>query len=309
MKQNQFYRYILIISIVLLAGLNAKVLAPIGNEEKIKLTMGEREWIYYKLDKDGLIYNDIGGQYNINDSIQVEIHSRTIIGSNSKNTKKYGFTVQINGNEPIELKYKKNKSKLKNSDRPSWDYTKKGVWYLYLPVQDLMNLGITPIDRKHVFLQVTTSRIKKKGKIKNVLQTVNYQNKIKIKTVRTGNQKKDPIITSWYALDEENQQQFRIRGPSKVRVFSRILFDDEQIKNAYYLLVKENGIDLGTYYFTTEISNESLVVKSQKPVSKWRSVWLTIPEGKHYYTFTLPNIEDNLEKMVYIRLKEWQEEQ
>ena len=86
MKLNQFYRYILIISIVLLASLNAKVLDPIGNEKKIKLTMGEREWIYYKLDKDGLIYNDIGEQYDINDSIQVEIHSRTIIGPNSKNT-------------------------------------------------------------------------------------------------------------------------------------------------------------------------------------------------------------------------------
>ena len=308
MKLNQFYRYILIISIVLLAGLNAKGLAPIGNEEKIKLTMGEREWIYYKLNKDGLIYNDIGGQYDINDSIQVEIHSRTIIGSNSKNTKKYGFTVQINGNDPLELKYKKNKSKLRNSDRPGWDYTKKGVWYLYLPVQDLMNLEITPIDRKHVFLRLATSRIKKKGKFKNVLQTVNHQNKIEIKTVRTGNQKKDPIITSWYAVDEENQQQFRIKGPSKIRVFSRILFGDEQIKNAYYLLVKENGIDLGTYYFTTEISSESLVIKSQEPVSKWRSIWLTIPEGNHYYTFSLPNMNENKNQTVFIRLKEWDAE-
>jgi len=308
MKQNQFYRYILIISTVLLASLNAKVLTPVGNKEKIKLTMGEKEWVYYKLDKDGLTYNDIGRQYDVNDSIQVEIHSRTIIESNSKNTKEYGFTVQINGNEPIELKYKKNKSKLKNSDRPSWDYTKKGVWYLYLPVQDLMNLEITPIDRKHVFLQVTTSKIKKKGKIKNVLQTVNHQNKIEIKTVRTGNQKKDPIITSWYAVDEENQQQFRIKGPSKVRVFSRILFDDEQIKNAYYFLVKENGIDLGTYYFTTEISSESLVAKSQEPVSKWRSIWLTIPEGKHYYTFALPSMNENKNQTVFIRLKEWDAE-
>ena len=159
-----------------------------------------------------------------------------------------------------------------------------------------------------LLLKILNISVRWKGKIKNVLQTVNHQNKIEIKTVRTGNQKKDPIITSWYALDEENQQQFRIRGPSKVRVFSRILFDDEQIKNAYYLLVKENGIDLGTYYFTTEISSESLVAKSQKPVSKWRSLWLNIPDGKHYYTFSLANLAENQDNTVFIRLKEWTEE-
>jgi hypothetical protein len=36
---------------------------------------------------------------------------------------------------------------------------------------------------------------------------------------------------------------------------------------------------------------------------------LNIPKGKHYYTFKLPNIEDNSEKTVYIRIKEWEEEQ
>jgi len=66
---------------------------------------------------------------------------------------------------------------------------------------------------------------------------------------------------------------------------------------------------LGTLNAKVHIPTESSVLDSKETVSKCRSLWLTIPEGKHYYTFTLPNIEDNLEKTVYIRLKEWQEEQ
>ena len=120
MRLIQFYRYILILSFIFLASLNAKIHAPIGNEKEVKLTMGEKEWIYYKLDKNGLIYNDIGREYDVNDSIQVEINSRSIMGV--KSTKKYGFTVQINNNEPLELKYKKDKSQLKNPNRLGWDY-------------------------------------------------------------------------------------------------------------------------------------------------------------------------------------------
>ena len=71
----------------------------------------------------------------------------------------------------------------------------------------------------------------------------------------------------------------------------------------------EDGYDLGTYYFNTEKSEVSSVPKTGETVGKWRSVWLNIPKGKHYYTFMLPNIEDNSEKTVYIRIKEWEEEQ
>ena len=73
--------------------------------------------------------------------------------------------------------------------------------------------------------------------------------------------------------------------------------------------IREDGYDLGTYYFQSERSAESYVVKTQKPVGKWRSMWLNIPKGKHYYTLTLPNIDYNQSQNVFIRIKEWEEEQ
>ena len=52
----------------------------------------------------------------------------------------------------------------------------------------------------------------------------------------------------------------------------------------------------------------SSIVGSNASVSKWRSLWLNVPEGKHYYTFSIPNTELSNNKTIFIRLKEWKEE-
>ena len=91
MKQNQFYSHINIIILLLyLVTLNAKVHTPTENEENIELEIHGKEWTYYELD-DGLIYDDIGKQYDIGDSIQVGIYSRTIMGSTGNKKKGYLF--------------------------------------------------------------------------------------------------------------------------------------------------------------------------------------------------------------------------
>jgi hypothetical protein len=303
MKRNQFYKYInIIVLLVYLTTLNAKVHTPIEDEENIILMISGKEITYYELD-DGLIYDDIGKQYDIGDSIKVGIYSRTIMASSDKKNKKYGFRVTINDNKPLQLKYKKEGSDVTSLERPGWSYSKSGIWYFYLPIKENgYKIKIKPLDKKPIiYLRLTSNKIKTNGNFTQVIKTVNQQNRIDIVT----NEKK----RKYYMLTGENQQLFEIQGPAKVRVFSRMKFDNNRLIDNYYIFVREDGIDLGTYYFQTEKSTESSVLDSKEIISKWRSLWLTIPEGKHYYTFTLPNIEDNLEKTVYIRLKEWQEEQ
>ena len=310
MKQNQFYSHINVIILFLyLAILNAKVHAPIGSEENIKLTIHGKELTYYELDNE-LIYDDIGKQYDIGDSIQVSIYSRTIMASPGKKNKKYGFRVTINDNEPLQLKYKKEGSDVTSLERPGWTYSTSGIWHLHLPIQENgYKIKIEPLDRKPVvYMRLTSHSIKKKGRFTGIIKTVNHQNRIKIETKRTGDQTKGTITTLWYSLNERNQQQFKINGPATVRIFSRILFDGNQLMGDYYILVKEDGVDIGTYYFQTEKSTESSVLDSKETVSKWRSLWLNIPDGKHYYTFSLTNLAENQGNTVFIRLKEWTEE-
>ena len=310
MKRNQFYRYInIIILLVYLTTLDARVHTPIEDEKNIILMISGKEITYYELD-DGMIYDNIGMQYDIGDSIQVGIYSRTIMASAEKKNKKYGFIVQINDNEPKKLQYKKKGSDVTSPERPGWNYSKSGTWYFYLPIQENgYTIKIEPLDRKPVvYLRLTTNRIKKKGKFTEVIKTVNHQKKIKIETKRQGEEKKEPISTLWYPLNGSNLQQFEINGPSTVRIYSRILFDSNQLIEDYYIFVREDGIDLGTYYFQTEKSTESSVIDSKETVSKWRSLWLNIPDGKHYYTFSLANLAENQGNSVFIRLKEWTEE-
>ena len=65
---------------------------------------------------------------------------------------------------------------------------------------------------------------------------------------------------------------------------------------------------LGTLNAKVHIPTESSVLDSKETVSKCRSLWLNIPDGKHYYTFSLTNLAENQGNTVFIRLKEWTEE-
>jgi len=306
-NQNRFYRItILILSLLFLniVILQAGIHAPKGEENKIKLKIKGKERTYYELDENGLNYKGVGKKFEMGDSIRIGIYSRSIKAQTGKKIRNYGFTIQIDNGKPQKLKYKKYGSNVTSVDRPGWNYTQSGVWYVYLPVKEKgYKIKVEPIKGNPVvYVRVSSRGLKKQGGFVG-LKTVNRQDRWRIKT-----QNKDKP-TLWYPLKKDKQLQYEINGPASVKVFTRVEFDNGNPKDDYYMRIREDGYDLGTYYFNTEKSEKSSVPKTGKTVGKWRSVWLNIPKGKHYYTFTLPNIEDNLEKTVYIRLKEWQEEQ
>ena len=294
--------------------LQAVVHKPKGDEDKIKLTIKGKERTYYELDNDGLQYKGVGKQFEERDSIRIGIYSRTIKAPTGKKNRNYGFTLQIGDGKPRKLKYKKQGSTVFSEERPGWNYTKSGVWYVYLPVREKgYKIKVKPLKGNPVvYVRVTRHLLEKTGKYSGILRTVNRQDRWRIETKKEpekgGQSLEDPVTTYWYPLKRENQLQYEIKGPATVRVFTRIEFDNGNLKDDYYLRIREDGYDLGTYYFESEPSGSSSVAKTGKTVGKWRTVWLNIPKGKHYYTLTLPDIDDNFNKAVYIRLKEWKEE-
>ena len=294
--------------------LQAVVHKPKGDEDKIKLTIKGKERTYYELDNDGLQYKGVGKQFEERDSIRIGIYSRTIKAPTGKKNRNYGFTLQIGDGKPRKLKYKKQGSTVFSEERPGWNYTKSGVWYVYLSVREMgYKIKVEPMKGNPVvYVRVTSHLLEKTGKYSEILRTVNRQDRWRIETKKEpekgGQSLEDPVTTYWYPLKRENQLQYEIKGPASVRVFTRIEFDNGDIKEDYYIRIREDGYDLGTYYFESEPSGSSSVAKTGKTVGKWRTVWLNVPKGKHYYTLTLPNINDNSYKTVYIRLKEWEEE-
>ena len=115
--------------------------------------------------------------------------------------------------------------------------------------------------------------------------------------------------TYWYPISGSKQLQYEISGPTSFRMFSRIEFGNTESKQDYYIRIREDGYDLGSYYLKTELSDKSFISKTRNSVGKWRSIWINVPEGKHHYTITLPAINDNQNKSIFIRCKKWQEEQ
>ena len=158
-----------------------------------------------------------------------------------------------------------------------------------------------------VYLRITSNDLIKEGKFSDGLRTVNRQDRWRIETRKESDTGADVTTTYWYPLLGNKQQQYEISGPVSVRIFTRVQFKDSDPEEYYYIRIREDGYDLGTYYFQSEKSDESYVSKTKKSVGKWRSVWLNIPKGKHYYTITLPNIDDNRDKSIFIRIKEWEE--
>ena len=116
--------------------LQAVVHKPKGDEDKIKLTIKGKERTYYELDNDGLQYKGVGKQFEERDSIRIGIYSRTIKAPTGKKYRNYGFTLQIGDGKLRKLKYKKQGSTVFSEERPGWNYTKSGVWYVYLPVTE-----------------------------------------------------------------------------------------------------------------------------------------------------------------------------
>ena len=120
MKLNQFHNSIKIIILLLyLATLNAKVHAPIGSEEDIKLTIHGKELTYYELD-NGLIYDDIGKQYDIGDSIQIGIYSRTIKASTGKKKRNYGSKGIKSGKPVNDVRGSNRMDSPGQFSRPEW---------------------------------------------------------------------------------------------------------------------------------------------------------------------------------------------
>jgi len=307
---SQFYKLVLLI--VLLGNIYAAQILPIKDENNIRLNIGDRERIYHEIPEEGLLFKGIGNSFDVGDSlrigdrVKIGIYSRTVKSPTGNKKRNFSFFIQWDDEVPLELKYKEKGSKVKSPDRPGWIYTNSGKWFIYLTALEAKrNLKIFSAKGSPVtYVRITAIKIKPKGKKGDDYKTVNRQKRIDINIL---NKNDEMVSTFWYPLTGFNQQQFELNGPLKVRLYTRILENAEK-SYKYFLSINEDGIELGTHYFDSELSATSIIEKTNESVSKWRSVWLNIPRGKHYYTFTLSNIDDNSDKTVYIRLKKWQKD-
>ena len=87
-------------------------------------------------------------------------------------------------------------------------------------------------------------------------------------------------------LTRQDPITLTVDGPTDLRVYTRILIPDNGHKNQVYKLILTEGLlDEQIISYETDIS---LITTDQHgtPVSKWRSFYIHVPEGKNTYTLT-----------------------
>jgi hypothetical protein len=93
--------------------------------------------------------------------------------------------------------------------------------------------------------------------------------------------------TDEYLLLTKNQSMsFAVEGPTYLRIFTRILWPKGSMGSEIYkVILQENEIDED---IITLESEESRVSKDKKgrPLSKWRSFYIEVPEGLNRYKLT-----------------------
>lgn len=84
-------------------------------------------------------------------------------------------------------------------------------------------------------------------------------------------------------LTKDQPVAFTVEGPTYLRIYTRMLWPEgKQGSQIYKVILQENEID--EHIITLE-SEQSTVSKDQqgKPVSKWRSFYIDVPEGMNHY--------------------------
>ncbi len=116
--------------------------------------------------------------------------------------------------------------------------------------------------------------------------------------------------TDEYLLLVKNQPiSFSVEGPTYLRVYTRIMWPKANMGSEIYkLILQENEIEES---IITLESEESRVTRDKKgrPLSKWRSFYIEVPEGLNHYKLThWASPQDTiLVKFSYESPKRWDE--
>ena len=255
------------------------------NGTAVILEKDKKEYIYYQSNKDGLSYTNLEDKYSNSDSIRVKFFIRSIIPSESKGKQNFKIQLELNDKPSKVLRYIKSMSKLNIKGKYGRTPTQSGVWFVDMLARDLKKIKISG-DKKYSSIG---------------LSSINKESKYIIDTKRKGG---DSKASYWYKLSSKNNEyQFEVEGPTSIRIFTRLgnpsINSDE---NNYTLFVKEDGLDIGTYFFNSDASSISNLRTSKQKIGKWKTCWINVPKGKHYYTIRRGKLAD---KSIYLKVKQY----
>ena len=289
MIQKVLFKIIFII--FLFSAINAELLKPsIGGEKKEILVISDKRRVYTVLDNDSLVYDVYG-------PARLELISRYPVNNKTKKSQKFSYTLFIDNEKPIMINHRyKIQRSIRSVQHPNHYFTYSGNYFFNISEGNHRIILKPSEDKRYpVLLRMLKKDFDKVAKNRNELTPMVFQSNYKVMV------EGKPV--SYYQLSKNRPLQLDIDGSKKLRILSRLVFDEYMGSNETYRLRVKNGKKvLGTYFLSSERSSTSYIVDIKDKVpGKWRTCEIDIPAGKQIITVEI--VENN--KNVLTRFQEY----
>ena len=289
MIQKVLFKIIFII--FLFSAINAELLKPsIGGEKKEILIISDKRRVYTVLDNDSLVYDVYGPP-------RLELISRYPVNNKTKKSQKFSYTLFIDNEKPIMINHRyKIQRSIRSVQHPNHYFTYSGNYFFNISEGNHRIILKPSEDKRYpVLLRMLKKDFDKVAKNRNELTPMVFQSNYKVMV------EGKPV--SYYQLSKNRPLQLDIDGSKKLRILSRLVFDEYMGSNETYRLRVKNGKKvLGTYFLSSERSSTSYIVDIKDKVpGKWRTCEIDIPAGKQIITVEI--VENN--KNVLTRFQEY----
>ena len=279
MIQKVLFKIIFII--FLFSAINAELLKPsIGGEKKEILIISDKRRVYTVLDNDSLVYDVYG-------PARLELISRYPVNNKTKKSQKFSYTLFIDNEKPIMINHRyKIQRSIRSVQHPNHYFTYSGNYFFNISEGNHRIILKPSEDKRYpVLLRMLKKDFDKVAKNRNELTPMVFQSNYKVMV------EGKPV--SYYQLSKNRPLQLDIDGSKKLRILSRLVFDEYMGSNETYRLRVKNGKKvLGTYFLSSERSSTSYIVDIKDKVpGKWRTCEIDIPAGKQIITVEI--VENN----------------
>ena len=278
----------ILLSLLIFGSVSAGVIKPQDAKKSrdILIVSGNRS-SYYTLDGESLIYKVNGPQ-------RIKIYSRAVLSSKKGKSKSFGFEVQLNGNQPLQVNHQQKYSKgVKSPQHPNHYFSKSAIDYISIP-SGVNQVTIRPKKRgERILVRVLEDNKAPKGKKKRVDA---LSEEAPIKLISKGKR------LSYYAMTKDHPLFVTMEGPVNLEITSRLGFGPQMGREEdYRIQILDNGKVVGTYYFSTDRSEVTTVEGHNELVpGSWRSCDVKLGKGMHEIKLRLMDKD----RQVYIKLNQ-----
>tara|TARA_B100000214_G_C23940106_1_gene615269 strand:+ start:599 stop:1477 length:879 start_codon:yes stop_codon:yes gene_type:complete len=280
-------RSLVIYFILFSVSIEAKLIKPAKSyDEKEILIVNDKRRLYYPVTNDGI-------SYSIDGPTRIEFISRYPVIKKKQKSHSFQYNIVIDGRDTIRVKHRyKVQSSVRSIQHPRHKYTFSGNYFINLEKgAHSIELLTDKIQKYPVLMRVIAKEFESMGKNKMVIQPMAHKNSVDLIT--------NGKTINYFECVPGLPLQIEVAGEKSLRILSRLEFSDIMgQEESYRLRVSDGKKVVGTYYFNTERSSESVINdRLNKVPGKWRSCQIKVPKGKHRY-----NIESlDKDKLVLTR--------